>query len=212
MRRDGASAWVAVLVGAATLSGCAGGLGAPDVRKADAAPPVDRGAASAALLASYLEVLRQLLQGPPAEQAEILAVAQRDYQIAPTPSHELRLALVLAEPGHAGFDAAHAQRLLREILAAPETLLPAERSLALLTLQTVDRQLTLSAENQRLQADTERFDRERLTALNKRLQTEQDENARLRKELDEARAKLDAIANIERSLNKRKTRAEGSTP
>ena len=37
-----------------------------------------------------------------------------------------------------------------------------------------------------------------------RLQQEQDENARLRKELDEAKAKLDAIANIERSLNERK--------
>jgi hypothetical protein len=31
-----------------------------------------------------------------------------------------------------------------------------------------------------------------------------DENTRLRKELEEARAKLDAIANIERSLNERK--------
>jgi hypothetical protein len=31
-----------------------------------------------------------------------------------------------------------------------------------------------------------------------------DENVRLRRELEEARAKLDAIANIERSLNERK--------
>jgi len=33
----------------------------------------------------------------------------------------------------------------------------------------------------------------------------------LRKELEEAHAKLDAIANIERSLNKRKTGTEGQT-
>jgi len=39
-----------------------------------------------------------------------------------------------------------------------------------------------------------------------------DENAKLRKELDEAHAKLEAIANIERSLNKRKPPGEGSTP
>jgi hypothetical protein len=36
-----------------------------------------------------------------------------------------------------------------------------------------------------------------------------DENARLRKELDAARAKLDAIANIERSLNERKPGTTG---
>jgi len=35
---------------------------------------------------------------------------------------------------------------------------------------------------------------------------------RLRKELDEARAKLDAIANIERSLNERKPSNEGRQP
>jgi len=39
---------------------------------------------------------------------------------------------------------------------------------------------------------------------NHRLQAEMDENVRLRRELEEARAKLDAIANIERSLNERK--------
>jgi len=34
----------------------------------------------------------------------------------------------------------------------------------------------------------------------------------LHKELDEARAKLDAITNIERSLNERKPSTEGHTP
>jgi regulator of replication initiation timing len=43
-----------------------------------------------------------------------------------------------------------------------------------------------------------------MAAATRRLQAEVDENTRLRKELDEARAKLDAIANIERSLNERK--------
>jgi hypothetical protein len=45
--------------------------------------------------------------------------------------------------------------------------------------------------------------------VNHRLQLETDENVRLRKELEEARAKLDAIANIERSLNERKPNNEG---
>jgi hypothetical protein len=62
----------------------------------------------------------------------------------------------------------------------------------------------LEGENRRLQSDAVRADRERLANVNHRLQLETDENARLRKELEEARAKLDAIANIERSLNERK--------
>ena len=52
-------------------------------------------------------------------------------------------------------------------------------------------------------------DRERTANASHRLQAELDENARLRKELDEARAKLDAIANIERSLNERKPGTTG---
>jgi hypothetical protein len=211
MRRERWSVAVAVLLGAATLTGCAGGAGDASQRKPDTPPTVDRAATSAALLANYLELLQRLVQSPPAEQAEILAVAQHDFGQAPTPSHQLRYALVLATPGHPGFDATHAQQLLRELLATPETLLPSERALALLTLQTVDRQLTLVAENQRLQSDTERNDRERMAIMNRRLQSEQEDNARLRKELEDAHAKLDAIANIERSLNKRKPRAEGST-
>ena len=69
--------------------------------------------------------------------------------------------------------------------------------------------MTLEAENRRLQAEAVRADRERMASANHRLQSEMEENARLRKELDEARAKLDAIANIERSLNERKPGTEG---
>ena len=71
-------------------------------------------------------------------------------------------------------------------------------------LQKVDSQLTLAAENRRLQSAMSREDRDKLAAVNKRLQTETDENARLRKELEEAQKKLDAVANIERSLNEQR--------
>ena len=89
-------------------------------------------------------------------------------------------------------------------MANPEMLLPAERALASLKLSQIDDHLTLEAENRRLQSEAVHADRERVANANHRLQAELDENARLRKELDEARAKLDAIANIERSLNERK--------
>src|SRR5689334_2371029 len=81
-----------------------------------------------------------------------------------------------------------AQHLLHELIATPQTLLPSERALVFLKLQDVEQQLALAAENKRLLASNIHDDREKLTALNKRLQTETDENAHLRKELDDARA------------------------
>jgi len=174
-------------------------------------PTIDRAVTQATLLASYLEALQRVVQGAPAEQAEILSGARRDFETAPTPSHELKYAMVLATPDHPGTDSVKAQKLLRELIATQETLLPAERAMAFLTLKNVDDTLALTAENQRLQAAADHTDHDRgVAALNRRLQAEIDEDARLRKELDDAHAKLDAIANIERALNKPK--APGGTP
>ena len=176
----------------------------------DIPPPVNRTAtATSTVLADDLQLLQTLVQGTPTTQAEVVATAQRDYETAPTPSRQLRFALILAIPGHPGTDQPRAQRLLRELMANPEMLMASERSLAFLELQQIDDHLTLEAENRRLQSDAVRADRERLANVNHRLQLETDENARLHKELEEARAKLDAIANIERSLNERKPSNEG---
>jgi hypothetical protein len=196
----------ALALTAALLGGCAG-FGTQ--RAPTPAPVVNPQATSSALLAGYLEMLQKLVSGPAAEQAEILASAQHDYDIAPTPSHELKLALILGTPGHPATDLPKAQGLLRELMANPEVLLPAERALAFLQLSQIDDHLTLEAENRRLQTDAARADREHIANANHRLQAEVDENARLRKELDEARAKLAAIANIERSLNERKPGTTG---
>jgi hypothetical protein len=176
------------------------------------APALNSAGATATLLGDYLQLLQRLLQGQPAEQAEIMAKAQREYDAAPTPSRELKLALILGTPGHPAADPARAQGLLREVMANPEMLLPAERALAILELSQIDDHLTLEAENRRLQAEAVRADKERMASVNHRLQTEMDENARLRKELEAARAKLDAIANIERSLNERKPNNQGPQP
>jgi len=202
---------VCAILGIGLVSGCASD--APREREVGQTPPaVDRSALSAAALTEYLQLLQRLVQAAPAEQAELTAAAQRDYETAPTPSRELRYALVLATPGHPATDLPRAQRLLQELMANPEMLLSGERALAFVELQQIDDHLTLEAENRRLQADAVRTDRERLTTVNRRLQLEADENARLRKELDEVRAKLDAISNIERSLNERKPSNEGRPP
>jgi len=178
-------------------------------------PVVDRAATSATVITAYLDGLQRLIAAPAAEQAEIVTSAQHDYELAPTASHQLRYALILATPGHAGTDQVKAQRLLRELTASPAALLPAERALASLEMQKVDLQVSLAAENRRLQALTARngSDKDRSTAaLNKRLQSELEENARLRKELEAAQAKLDAVSDIERSLSERKSSAESRTP
>jgi hypothetical protein len=195
------------------LSGCTTDLLArKDSRPPVQAPVIDRAAVSETLVTGYLENLRRLVQSAPAEQAEIAAAAQREYDMAPTPSHQLRLALVLATPNQGATDLPRAQRLLRELMAAPAALLPAERALAFLEQQKVDVQLALEAENKRLQTNVVRTDKDKSAAANKRLQAEVEENARLRKELDEAQAKLDAISDIEKSLSERKSSAESRSP
>jgi outer membrane murein-binding lipoprotein Lpp len=200
------------VMGALLLTGCASDNAVREREPRPVAPVVDRNAASVAALTEDLALLQRLAQAAPAEQAEIIASAQRDYETAPTPSRQLRFALVLSNPGHPATDLPRAQRLLRELMANPEMLLSGERALAFLELQQIDDHLTLEAENRRLQGDAVRADRERLGTVNRRLQLETDENARLRKELEEARAKLDAIANIERSLNERKPNNQGPQP
>ena len=168
-------------------------------------PAVDRNSTEVTVISSYLDTCFKVARGTPAEQAEVLATTHNDYTAAPTPSRVLRYAMVLSIPNHAGSDPVVAQRLLREVLANPETLLPAERALAFLQLQQVDRQQSLQADVRRLQQNAERSANERNAQLQRQLKTESDENARLKKALADAQAKLDAIANIEGSSNNRRT-------
>jgi len=71
---------------------------------------VNSAAASSTALSEYLQLLQRLVQGRPSEQAEIVANAQREYDTAPTPSRELRLALILGTPGHPATDLPRARR------------------------------------------------------------------------------------------------------
>lgn len=174
-------------------------------------------AVQAAQLNSYSSALSQLVQGSPAEQAELMAGAKGAYDPARAGPAALRYGLMLAAPNHPGHDALQAQKVLREALSRPELLSGAERSLAIVESQRMEAELRAAAEVDRLTAELQRErDRQRNAAtsasLARRLQTEMDENARLRKALDEARAKLDAIANIERSISDRPPATEGRTP
>jgi hypothetical protein len=198
----------------AVTAGCGGAM--PSLKRSrdtQALPSVDRNSTEATVINSYLDICLKLARGTPAEQAEILVNTSNDYSAAPTPSRVLRYGMVLSTPGHAGYDPVGAQRLLHEVLASPETLLPAERALAFLQLQQVDRQQALQADVRRLQNNAERTANERIAQLTRRLTTESEENTRLKKALADAQAKLDAIANIERSSNNgRPTQPEGRKP
>jgi len=171
-------------------------------------PAIDRDTQVAVLLAGTIQTLQRLGTGSPAEQAEIIAAARQGYERAPAGGAQLRYALALATHGQAARDAERARQLLRDLAAQPESLAPVERALNLFELAQLDRELGLQVENQRLQSAANRTDKER-TTLNSKIQAGLEDNARLRRALDEAQAKLDAIANIERNISDRKSKPEG---
>jgi len=198
------------LAACALIIGPIGGCSLGDVftRQKPAAPiEQERTTQDLSPIAPLLDMMSSLPQGDPARQAETFQAAKDAAELTPTTSNRLRYALALATPGYSGSDPVAAQRQLSELLARPETLLPIERLLALVTLKEVEQRLILQAENKRMRDDATHDDsRDKLAAINRRLAAESDDNVRLRKALDEARAKLDAITHIERSINDRGSR------
>lgn len=208
--RHGAGAGV---LGLLLLCSACGGInplqGTPEASR-PSAPSIDRDTQVAVLLAGTIQSLQRLATGNPAEQAEIVSSARQGYERAPGGGAQLRYALALATPGHAARDAERARQLLRDLAAQPETLAPVERALTLFELAQLDRELGLQVDNLRLQSANNHADQDRLAALGRKLQSEQEDNARLRHALEEAQTKLAAIANIERNLTERKRKPEGT--
>jgi hypothetical protein len=193
---------VALALSALLASGCAD-LFPPQPAAPAPKPVIDRKAASSQALADDFAVLGKLITAAPEQQMAITGTAEEDFQQTPTPSRKLRLALILGTPDQAGADLPRAQQMLQELAADPRpSLLPGERSLVALQLKQIGDYLTLEQENRTLQADAARADQ--IAGLKRRLDGAAGENAKLKKQLDEARAKLAAIANIEKSLNERK--------
>lgn len=210
MRRSD-RAWAALLALVLASGGCSSTPSRQDITpppQSDSGASEDRDTTAAVLMGGTFQTMQRLAQAPPAEQAEILASARSTFERSPRGSAQLRYALLLATPGHAARDPVMAQTLLRQLASQPETLVPIERAVVLIELAQIDRELDLKVDNDRLLADTQRTGRERIAATQRRLQTEVDENAKLRKELEEVQAKLNAIASIERNLTEKKTAPE----
>lgn len=148
----------------------------------------------------YLAELGRIASGDPAAQAEIYADASAAAQLTPSASTQLRLGLVLAIPGHPESNPERAQSILRDVLAQTLLLTPAEISLAVIHLNSVESQIVGNFETRRLRASTSRAAQTQEQATSQRLAVVEAENRRLREDLKEAEQKLEAISTIERSI------------
>jgi hypothetical protein len=157
-------------------------------------------AAAAAAADEYVFELSQLSSNDPALQAEIFADSQAAAQLTPNPSTKLRYALVLATPGHPESDPQQAQSILREMMAQPALMTPAEIALATIYLKSTEQLILLHSEARHLRATSDRAQRTEAAAISQRLATVEAENRRLRRELEDAEDKLEAITSIERSI------------
>lgn len=192
---------IAATLIAAVLSGCTQTRSWLDsVRGKDAAAADEQVLPGAPAADDYLTELSDLSSNDPALQAEIFADSQAGVQLTPNPSTKLRYALVLATPGHPESDPQQAQSILRELMALPALMTPAEVALATIYLKSTEELILLRSETRRLRATSDRAQRTEAAAINQRLATVEAENRRLRRELEEAEDKLEAITSIERSI------------
>jgi hypothetical protein len=157
----------------------------------------------------YLETMNGLGSADPARQADVFYEVEQEFTRAPTTVSTLRYAVALVTPTHPATSPAEGKRLLETLLATPERLTQEERTLAAVLLHETDVRLKLEAENRRLLETLD--DRSRSQAnSDKRVQTQIEENARLRRALAEAQQKLDAIKEIERSIIERSPTPPGN--
>jgi hypothetical protein len=191
----------------ALLGGCSsilssGRSGAPPSVQ-PAAEQSGLGDAGRDAISVYLQTLGELVEGDAVVKADAFRKAADAAAAQPTTTNRLNLALALATPGHPSSNPAEAQKQLSGLLASGDALLPEERTLALIHLKDVEQRLILDAEAQRVQRAAQTASAQRNDQTAQRLQAALEENRQLKTELDEAKAKLDAIANIERSIRER---------
>jgi hypothetical protein len=149
---------------------------------------------------AYLELLNRLAPGDAARQATTLAEALSASEQSPTATNRLRYAIALGAAGHPSSNPVEAKRLIADLLAEQNDLRPPEVDIAKVFLREFDARVELYAELARQREDAER----KLQAVDaegdRRYNTLNTETQRLRKALAEAERKLEAVAEMERSL------------
>ena len=177
--------------------------------KVDAPTPITVQVPSDDGIRRYLDTMNALASTDPARQADVFYEVEREFARAPTTTSTLQYATALVTPGHPAAKPQEGKRLLEALLATPERLVPAERSLVGALLHETNARLTMDAENRRLLATLD--DRGRSQAnSDKRAQVQAEEIARLRRALAEAQQKLDAVKEIERSFIERSPTPPGT--
>jgi hypothetical protein len=142
---------------------------------------------------TYLAELHELTSGDARKQAAIYDDASAAAKLTPGPSSTLRLAMVLATPGHAQSDPGRAVTLLRDVLEQAPLLTSAELSLASVYLANAEQLAAVTGEAARLRDASARASRAEQQTSARRIASIEAENERLRKELEEAEQKLEAI-------------------
>jgi hypothetical protein len=189
-----------LLIGTLPLAGCAS---PSEAERTAASPSVIVMPSAGDNITVYLQNLRSLIEGDAVVQADVFRNVSAAADQSPTTTNRLMFALAVATPTHPSSSPEEAQRLLRELLASGDALLPEEHVLALIHLKDVEQRLVLNAEADRLQRAAAAATAQRNDRSSQELQAALEENRQLKAALDEARARLDAITNIERSIRER---------
>lgn len=172
-------------------------------------PPAANTATTAGTADAHLTLMSDLSATDPARQSDVMYEVEKNYTQAPTTVNTLRYAIALAVPGHPASNPLQAKKLLEQLLATPERMTSAEKSVAQTMLNVSEQWLKIQADNRRLAATVD--DKVHAQAnSDRRLQSQAEEIARLRRALDAAQQKLDAIKDIERSISERSPSSPGT--
>jgi hypothetical protein len=152
------------------------------------------------VLAPYLETLAKMAPGDSARQQAELESRLSDAQATRSSSDTLRYALALGAAGYPSSNPVEAKRLITELLASPNTLEPLEVSFATSYLREFDARVALYAELARQREESEQKLRSLDATAERRADALAAENKQLKRALTEAERKLEAVAEMERSL------------
>lgn len=201
-----AAGMLAVLAGCTGLSGPTRAAGESAAAQLSAPPP-------STPLTTYLESLSRMAPGDPVRQrAELDATFAAAAQPSRTSADTLRYAVALGSAGHAGSNPVEAKRLISELLASPNTLLPVESEFAAAYLREFDARVALYAELGRQREAAEQQLRQVDAAADRRIEALAGENKQLKRALAAAERKLEAVAEMERTLLGQPVETEPEAP
>lgn len=179
------------------LSAC---MTAPRVGPAPAEVAAAPATPGSATLARYVDTLAKMAPGDTERQLTELAAARAAAQQTRGSSDVLRYALAIGSAGHPNSNPVEARRLIVDLLAGPNDLAATEVDFASALLREFDARVALYAELARLREDVERQLVSPDSDLADRAAELTAENKALRRALAEAERKLEAVAEMERSL------------